>query len=70
MKASLTGKVSKIERVGGGFAIISLQADGDVIDAPNINARECQSELTFKMKQLVADKLSFGSIIKISIETD
>lgn len=68
MKAKLKAKIIQVGR-GGGDTVITIQANGKT-ETSNINAQDVSLDGTLKLKSLIADKLSLGSIITITLSDE
>lgn len=65
MKVKLKAKIDTSARIGGSTTL-SLTANGKA-ETPNINAQEASLTAVLSLKTLIADKLSLGSNLTITI---
>lgn len=68
MKVKLKAKITSATKSGGNAAI-ALQAEGKA-ETTNINAQEASLTGVLSLKSLIADKLSLGSIITITLSDE
>jgi len=68
MRAKLKSKITGATK-SAGLTSISLIAEGKA-DTTNINAQEASFSGTLHLKSLIADKLTLGSIITITLSDE